>query len=195
MGTHPIFESDFDCLTEMSVMPVIQSQSSAAVVTPVTIVTPAAQHVPIQTGCCEYSDRPWWGYCCFGFWFHNCAGFFMNLKLDKNMSSCSTKIWLIYIIVEVIAGILLWLFWSPGRNMMSHAVFNISFSILLLLNIPRIWSRFVQRQVFLRKQEEVGHLPNNEGCCTSLLLTWFCSPCIFGQMNSALEKQHQRFVV
>ena len=69
----------------MSVMPVIQSQSSAAVVTPVTIVTPAAPHVPIQTGCCEYSDGPWWGYFCFGLWFHNCAGFFMNLKLDKNM--------------------------------------------------------------------------------------------------------------
>ena len=63
----------------------IQPQSSAAVVTPVTIVTPAAPHVPIQTGCCECSDGPWWGYCCFGLWFHSCAGFFMNLKLDKNM--------------------------------------------------------------------------------------------------------------
>ena len=53
---------------------------------PVTIVAPAAVHVPIQTGCCECSDGPWWGYCCFGLWFHSCAGFFMNLKLDKNMS-------------------------------------------------------------------------------------------------------------
>merc|ERR1712133_225999 len=132
MGTHPIFESDFDCLTEMSVMPVIQSQSSAAV------VTPAAPNVPIQTGCCEYRDGPWWGYCCFGLWFHSCAGFFMNLKLDKNMSSCSTKIWLIYIIVEVIAGILLW----QGPFLAKQ----ISLWILLLSNIPVIWSRFVQRK-------------------------------------------------
>ena len=58
---------------------IIQPDSSAAV------VTPAAVHVPIQTGCCECSDGPWWGYCCFGLWFHSCAGFFMNLKLDKNL--------------------------------------------------------------------------------------------------------------
>ena len=65
----------------------IQPDSSGAVATPVTIVAPAAAvHVPIQTGCCECSDGPWWGYCCFGLWFHSCAGFFMNLKLDKNMS-------------------------------------------------------------------------------------------------------------
>ena len=65
----------------------IQPDSSAAVATPVTIVAPAAAvHVPIQTGCCECSDGPWWGYCCFGLWFHSCAGFFMNLKLDKNTS-------------------------------------------------------------------------------------------------------------
>ena len=64
----------------------IQPDSSAAVVTPVTVVVPAASHIPIQTGCCESSDDPWWGYCCFGCWFHTCAGFFMNLKLDKNMS-------------------------------------------------------------------------------------------------------------
>ena len=64
----------------------IQPDSSAAVVTPVTVVVPAASRIPIQTGCCECSDGPWWGYCCFGCWFHTCAGFFMNLKLDKNMS-------------------------------------------------------------------------------------------------------------
>ena len=65
--------------------PVTIQPDSAAVVTPVTIVAPAAVHVPIQTGCCECSDGPWWGYCCFGLWFHSCAGFFMNLKLGKNM--------------------------------------------------------------------------------------------------------------
>ena len=63
----------------------IQPDASAAVVTPVTFVVPAASHIPIQTGCCECSDGPWWGYCCFGLWFHSCAGFFMNLKLGKNM--------------------------------------------------------------------------------------------------------------
>ena len=65
--------------------PVTIQPDSAAVVTPVTIVAPAAVHIPIQTGCCECSDGPWWGYCCFGLWFHSCAGFFMNLKLGKNM--------------------------------------------------------------------------------------------------------------
>ena len=64
---------------------IIQPDSSAAVVTPVTVVVPAATHIPIQTGCCECSDGPWWGYCCFGLWFQSCAGFFMNLKLEKNM--------------------------------------------------------------------------------------------------------------
>ena len=124
-------------------------------------------------------------------------------NLKTYLSSCSTKIWLIYIIMEVIAGILFWLglymqILNAAQGVYEAAwwwVTIISFSILVLSNIPRIWSRFVQRQVFLRKQEEVGHLPNYEGCCTSLLLTWFCSPCIFGQMNSALEKQQQRYVV
>ena len=119
-----------------------------------------------------------------------------DVIISKNfLSSCSTKIWLIYIVIEVIAQILFWLgfiFWLNGPW---YWVTVISFIILMVANIPRIWSRFVQRQVFLRKQDEMGNLPNYEGCCTSLLLTWFCSPCIFGQMNSALEKSQQRIIV
>ena len=120
-------------------------------------------------------------------------------NLKTFLSSCFTKIWFVYIIIEAIAGILFWLglyFWlftSFGTAWYWATI--ISFSILMLSNIPKIWSRFVQRQIFLRQQDEMGHLPNYEGCCTSLLLTWFCSPCIFGQMNSALEKSHQRYVV
>ena len=125
----------------------------------------------------------------------NFLNLFRTSTFKTFLSSCSTKIWLIYIIIEVIAQILFWLgivFWLQGPW---YWVWVVSFTILVLSNIPRIWSRFVQRQIFLRKQDEMGHLPNHEGCCTSLLLTWFCSPCIFGQMNSALEKSQQRFVV
>ena len=120
-------------------------------------------------------------------------------NLKTFLSSFSTRIWLVYIIIEAIAGFLFWLglyFWiftSFGTAWYWATI--VSFSILVLSNIPKIWSRFVQRQIFLRKQDEMGHLPNYEGCCTSLLLTWFCSPCIFGQMNSALEKSHQRHAV
>lgn len=64
----------------------------------------------------------------------------------------------------------------------------ISFSMLSIVSIPHVWSRFVQRQIFLRKQAEKGHSPHFEDCSTSLLLSWFCSPCIVGQMNSALKK-------
>ena len=68
----------------------------------------------------------------------------------------------------------------------------ISFSMLCLVSIPHIWSRYVQRQIFLQKQAEKGYFPYNEDCSTSLLLVWLCSPCIVGQMNSALRKHKLR---
>ena len=90
---------------------------------------------------------------------------------------------------------LLWAGWYMFNND-GWIMMIVSISITMLANVPRVWSRYIQRQIFLRKQAEHGHFPNYEGCCTSLLLTWFCSPCTFGQMNSAIEKanQQQRYV-
>ena len=62
-------------------------------------------------------------------------------------------------------------------------------AILMVMSIVRIYSRFVQRRLFLRNQAQKGHYPNNEGCVASFFASWFCSPCLFGQMNSAIEKQ------
>ena len=67
-------------------------------------------------------------------------------------------------------------------------------SLVIIILLP--CARFIQRKAFLRKQKEMGHLPNYEGCCKSFLITWFCSPCVLGQMNAALEKQqHQQHIV
>ena len=107
--------------------------------------------------------------------------------LKTYVSNCSTKIWVVYIVIEMICMALLWAGWYMFNND-GWIMMIVSISITVLSNIPRIWSRYVQRQIFLRKQAENGHFPNYEGCCTSLLLTWFCSPCTFGQMNSAIEK-------
>lgn len=165
------------------------------VMTPVTIVQPVANNVPIETRFCECNDTCWWCSCCFGIWFHSCTGLFMNLKLDKTMSNCTSILWLLYIIIEIIGAALFWagmMIWDETGFIMRW----VGIGIIVLVNIPKIWSRFVQRQVFLRKQAETGNLPNYEGCCTTFLLTWLCSPCIFGQINAALEKQNQqqRFV-
>ena len=124
------------------------------------------------------------------------------------LSNCSTKMWLAYIVIDIICVALLWagvytfinvglytLFddgWStPGLRLML-----VSISIMLLSTISRIGSRIAQRQIFLQQQAKHGYFPNSEGFCTTLLLNWFCSPCTFGQMNSAIEKlnQPQKFV-
>ena len=65
------------------------------------------------------------------------------------------------------------------------------FVLIAVSFIARIWSQFVQRRIFLRKQDEMGQFSFYEGRYTSLLLSWLCFPCLFGEINSTLEKQKQ----
>ena len=80
-------------------------------------------------------------------------------------------------------------YWVEGNGKVWSILAFISTMILTLASILRIYTRFAQRRLFLEKQAQKGHFPNNEDCIASFCCTWFCSPCIFGQMNSAIEKQ------
>ena len=97
-----------------------------------------------------------------------------------------------YIIIEILFVILFWVGVIMSTDNDWSALTIISFSMLSFVTILHIWSRYVQRQIFLRKQAEKGHFPNKEDCSTSLLLAWFCSPCIVGQMTSAFKKHKLR---
>ena len=100
--------------------------------------------------------------------------------------------WILYIIIEILFVVLFWVgIPMSGENNWSTLAI-VSFSMLGLISIPHIWSRYVQRQIFLRQQAEKGHYPFNEDCSTSLLLAWFYRPCIAGQMSSALKKHQPR---
>ena len=117
------------------------------------------------------------------------------LSFEDIISSCTTKLWIIYIIIEMLFVILLCVgvHMSDENNWSTLSI--VSFSMLSLVSISHIWSRYVQRKIFLQKQTEKSHFPYKEDCSTSLLLAWFCSPCIVGQMNSALKKHKLRHLV
>ena len=126
-------------------------------------------------------------------------------------SSRSTKIWLVHIILQIIAGILIaigillhnikWEELDSPYCKSCYSYYNYSVEaidtiiagcVLMVVSfILRIWSQFVQRRIFLRKQEEMGQFSFYEGRYTSLLLSWLCYPCLFGEINSTLEKQKQ----
>ena len=80
-------------------------------------------------------------------------------------------------------------YWVEDNGKVWSILAFVSMINIMLLSICRIYTRFAQRRLFLQKQAQKGHFPNKEGCIASFFLTWFCSPCMFGQMNSAIEKQ------
>ena len=163
----------------------------------VAVVAPVAP--AIHTSCCE-CDGPWCGYCFCGVCCHPCTGLSLNQKLTGKPG-----MWGWDILGCIIFGNLFWLatamalrhevnchnfgcYWTGDTKVWSIIAF-VTLIILWLILAVRIYNRFAQRRLFLRKQAKNGHFPNNEGCIVSFLCTWFCSPCMFGQMNSAIEKQ------
>ena len=91
--------------------PVTIQPDAVPVMTPVTIlqpVTAVTTNVPVETRFCECNDKCWWSYCCYSLGLLGCAGYNINLKLDKTISNCSTKMWLVFIISRIIgAGLVL----------------------------------------------------------------------------------------
>ena len=166
----------------------------APVVAVVAPVTPA-----IHTSCCE-CDGPWCGYCFCGCCCHPCTGLSLNQKLTGK-----SGMWGWDILSCIIFGILCsistsmamaheldcnnwYCSWKSDTKVWS-IIALVTCIILWLILAVRIYNRFAQRRLFLQKQARNGNFPNNEGCIVSFLGTWFCSPCMFGQMNSAIEKQ------
>ena len=156
---------------------------------------------PIHTSCCE-CDGPWCGYCCCGVCCHICTGFSLNQKLNGSMCMwqldlilfilcaimCVVSIIIAASIPEFICGSYN-CYWVIANGKVWTTISFVCAVILMVLSIFRIYTRFAQRRLFMRNQAEKGHYPNNEGCIISFLGSWFCSPCLFGQMNSAIEKQ------
>ena len=153
----------------------------------VAVVAPVAP--AIHTSCCE-CDGPWCDFCCCGVFCHPCTGLSLNLKLTGKSGMWGWDI--LACMVFGIFGFLFWvsfLFWFEGETKVLSIIALVTSIILLMILVVRIYNRFVQRRLFLQKQARNGHSPNNEGCIVSFLCTLFCSPCMFGQMNSAIEKQ------
>ena len=165
---------------------------------------------PIHTSCCE-CDGPWCSYCCCGVCCHVATGLSLNHKLKESSTSgdlrCSMFWWWYDLIVfllcfvgMMVSSIMIPIYddlecdWDDSKLHCSSIgpctiTALLCFSILTVLGIVRIYTRFTQRRLFMRDQAEKGHYPNNEGCIISFLGSWFCSPCFFGQMYSAIQKQ------
>ena len=166
----------------------------------VAVVAPVAP--AIHTSCCE-CDGPWCGFCCCGVCCHICTGMSLNQKITGKSGIWGWDL-LVYMIFIIFFSISMTLavaneeficydyygcYWKEDNGKVWSIMAFVSMIILMLASILRIYTRFAQRRLFLQKQAQKGHLPNNEGCIASFFLTWFCSPCMFGQMNSAIEKQ------
>ena len=184
---------------------VVQPAGHHVRVHPVPVAAVVTSNPPaIHTSCCE-CDGPWCSYCCCGFCCNPCTGLSLNRKLHGT-SSLSQCMWqwdiiltLLFVILGSVAGTMSFYhgircydYTEPEDDCPINywlIIAMVCSSILTIIAIVRIYSRFVQRRLFLRNQAEKGHYPNNEGCIASFLCSWCCSPCIFGQMNSAIEKQ------
>ena len=168
---------------------------------PVVAVVPSVAPV-IHTSCCE-CDGPWCHFCWCGICAHTCTGLTLNQKITGDMG-----IWRVDIFVSGIIGILFLIslsiallneefkcfdnfgcYWQEGNGKAFSIIAFVSVIILFMMSLIRLYARFAQRRSFLQNQAQKGHYPNNEGCIASFCCTWFCSPCLFGQMNSAIEKQ------
>ena len=166
----------------------------------VAVVAPVAP--AIHTSCCE-CDGPWCGFCFCGCCCHICTGMSLNQKItgSSGMWGWDLLVYMIFIIFfsisttmavaneEFVCYDYYGCYWKDENGKVWSIMAFVSMIILMLASILRIYTRFAQRRLFLQKQAQKGHFPNNEGCIASFCCTWFCSPCMFGQMNSAIEKQ------
>merc|ERR1712227_175369 len=170
MGTHPIFESDFDCLTDK------MTENDELSAKDYQLGTKTQNDSVLELcACCGKPGYMKW--LCYTFF---CYGFAMN-TLAKHMGEGKKKqfiiVFLMILALQLVNSVLRGLVFTTG-----------DYDLIVYINIVSlvyfVFAVFMMIQMCKQRRRFVESHGVTESDCTSCCTVFWCSYCAYGQMGS-----------